>query len=700
MNTRIASFPLLRLIAIAAMAGGAFPAWSQNAFHTENRDGGQPPRNRVTTLETVVVTGVTPVTPFTFVTDPKKPRQPIPASDGTDYLRTIPGFSALRNGGSNGDPVLRGMFGSRLNILTNGSSMPGACPSRMDSPGSYISPANFDELTIIKGPQSVLWGPGASAGTIRFDRKAPGFTEPGILFDGNLTGGSWGRHDEVADLAIGNEKFHARIVGNHSHSQDYEDGNGNRVPSKWNKWNTDIALGMTPDADTLIELSAGTGDGKARYAGRGMDGSKFKRESLGLRFERDNIGTTFRKVEAQVYYNYADHVMDNYSLREFRPGGGMMMPMASNVDRKTRGGRFALTLDLAQDLELVSGFDFQDSRHSQRRGMGMVPYRSQARVEDARFQNAGIFGELTWHASEHDRVVAGARVDHASARDRRQSISGGHGMMAQPNPTAGEKREHHLPSGFLRYEHDLATLPATVYAGIGHVQRFPDYWELFSPTRGPAGSVNAFDGVQPEKTTQLDFGAQYRTDRVDAWFSGYAGMIKDFILFDYGPMGMTSQARNIDATIFGGEMGLSYKPSPAWTLGTTVAYAWGRNRSDGQALPQIPPLEGRLSVNYEQGPWSAGLLWRLVAAQNRYAVNQGNVVSKDFAGSSGFSVLSLNGGYRINKQAQLAFGVDNLFDRTYSEHLNLAGNAGFGYSANTRINEPGRTVWATLSLKY
>ena len=81
--------------------------------------------------------------------------------------------------------------------------------------------------------------------------------------------------------------------------------------------------------------------------------------------------------------------------------------------------------------------------------------------------------------------------------------------------------------------------------GLGHVQRFPDYWELFSPGMGPAGSVNAFDVIKPEKTTQLDVGMQYRGDKVDAWVSGYAGYVRDFILFDYRPggmMGPTSQA--------------------------------------------------------------------------------------------------------------------------------------------------------------
>ena len=62
------------------------------------------------------------------------------------------------------------------------------------------------------------------------------------------------------------------------------------MPSRYDKWNGDIALGWTPDADTLLELTAGKGDGEARSAGRGMDGSQYKRESLGLRFEKSNLG--------------------------------------------------------------------------------------------------------------------------------------------------------------------------------------------------------------------------------------------------------------------------------------------------------------------------------------------------------------------------------------------------------------------------
>ncbi|MDH1147345.1 TonB-dependent copper receptor [Pseudomonas mosselii] len=644
-------------------------------------------------LSPTVITAIAPSSPLTVVTNPKDPRQPVPASDGGDYLKTIPGFSVIRAGGTNGDPVLRGMFGSRLNILTNGGMMLGACPGRMDAPTSYISPETYDRLTVIKGPQSVIWGPGGSAGTILFEREPEKFGELGSRVNGSVLAGSNGRFDKVLDAAAGNQLGYVRFIGNQSHSDDFEDGNGDTVPSRWDKWNGDVSLGWTPDADTLLELTAGKGDGEARSAGRGMDGSQFKRESLGLRFEKSNLGEVLDKVEAQVYYNYADHVMDNYTLRTPSGTGMMGMPMVSNVDRRTMGARIKATWRWA-DVQLISGIDAQTNEHRQRGGMGVNAHKGQPWTKDADFHNYGAFGELTWYATGEDRLVTGARLDRASARDFRKGSA-----------TEGDTRADTLPSGFVRYEHDLAAIPATTYIGLGHTQRFPDYWELFSPKRAPAGSVNAFDGIKPEKTTQLDFGIQYRDERLEAWASGYVGQVRDYILFDYqrNMMGsLTSQAQNVDARIMGGELGAAYKLTENWKADATLAYAWGKNSSDGKALPQMPPLESRLGLTYSRDTWSVGALWRLVAEQNRIAKNQGNVVGKDYDTSSGFGVFSLNCAYKVNNNLKLSAGVDNLFDKAYAEHLNLAGNAGFGYpaSATDPVNEPGRTFWTKVDFSF
>ena len=648
-------------------------------------------------LSPTVVTAVAPSSPLTIVTNPKDPRQPVPASDGGDYLKTIPGFALIRNGGTNGDPVLRGMFGSRLNILTNGGMMLGACPGRMDAPTSYISPETYDQLTVIKGPQTVLWGPGASAGTILFDREPEHFGELGTRVNASVLAGSNGRFDKTIDAAAGGPLGYVRVIGNTAHSDDYKDGNGDTVPSRYDKWNGDIALGWTPDADTLLELTAGKGDGEARSAGRGMDGSQYKRESLGLRFEKSNIGEVLDKVEAQVYYNYADHVMDNYTLRTPSGTGMMAGPMASNVDRRTLGARIKATWRWA-DYQLISGIDAQTNEHRKRMGMGIDTYKDQNWSKDADFHNYGAFGELTWYAAERDRVITGARLDRASAKDFRARI--GSGMMSKPNPTLDKTRADTLPSGFVRYEHDLADSPTTVYAGLGHAQRFPDYWELFSPSSGPAGSVNAFDAIKPEKTTQLDMGLQYKTERLETWASVYAGEIRDYILFDYAKG--SSQAQNVNARVMGGELGAAYQLTARWKADATLAYAWGKNTTDGKALPQMPPLDTRLGLTYSEDDWSAGALWRVVARQDRIDRNAGNVVGKDYDKSAGFGVFSLNGAYRISKNLKVSAGVDNLLDKNYSEHLNMAGNAGYGYPASdpTPINEPGRTLWTKIDVSF
>ena len=107
------------------------------------------------------------------------------------------------------------------------------------------------------------------------------------------------------DTVAGNPFGYARFTANRSEADDYRDGDGKRVPSAWDKWNADMAFGWTPDADTVLEASVGTGDAQARYAGRGMDGSQFERTSYGLRFEKKDFEGLLNELKA-VSYTHLD----------------------------------------------------------------------------------------------------------------------------------------------------------------------------------------------------------------------------------------------------------------------------------------------------------------------------------------------------------------------------------------------------------
>ena len=174
--------------------------------------------------------------------------------------------------------------------------------------------------------------------------------------------GSYGRLDQNIETAMGDETKYARLNANRSVSDSYQDGAGNTVPSDWEKWNADLALGWTPNADTWVELKGGKSDGEAVYAGRSMDGSKFARESLGLHVEKKNISDVIKQVEAQVDYSYNDHVMDNFRLRTpptttmTMHGMSMTVPnkMEMEVTRRTLNARAAMTSEWDK-VSLITG---------------------------------------------------------------------------------------------------------------------------------------------------------------------------------------------------------------------------------------------------------------------------------------------------------------------------------------------------------
>ena len=625
--------------------------------------------------------------------NPKQPIQPVPATDGADYLQSIMGFNAIKNGGTNGDVTFRGMFGSRIKILTDGTENLGACPARMDAPTSYINPESYDRITVIKGPQTVQYANTGSAATVIFDREPENLTanQP-YRGQASVLMGSYGRLDHNVEAAIGDETKYARINANRSVANDYQDGNGDKVHSNWERWNADLSLGWKPTQDSWIELKGGKGDGEAAYAGRTMDGTQFQRESLGLHAEQKNLTDVIKKVEVQVDYSYNDHIMDNYKMRT-----PPMMPMAMEVTRRTLNTRAAITTEW-DNFSVISGVDRQENKHA-----GNMYMRDANPIPpldgDLRFESYGAFSEWTYRLNPNNKLVAGARFDHVKVGSAEND----------------QERTDTNPSGFIRIESTLPEHGFKTYAGIGYVERSPDYWELYSTaTDHGNGStnmmgqssylmVNNLNNLKTEKTAQLDIGFEQQHGAWNTWASAYAGLINDFILVRYNAPNASQMyplANNVDATIAGAEAGVGYQFNEHLQADLSAMYAWGENTTDNKPLPQIAPLEGRLNLRYVQEKYSLGLLWRAVAEQNRISLNDGNIVGYDMGKSKAFSTLAMNATYKYSEALDFSVGIDNLLDKAYSEHLNKSGAALFGYAANEQFNNIGRNYWARVSMKF
>jgi iron complex outermembrane receptor protein len=637
-----------------------------------------------TVFDDVVVTAAPMTTPTTIELDPKVPRQPLPAHDGADFLKSVPGFSIMRKAGTDGEPNFRGMGGSRVNILADDQNIFGGCGQRMDAPTAYIFPEIYDKVTVIKGPQTVLYPGHGSAATVRFEKEQKTYDKPGYDVHASGLVGSFGRHDEVVDANLGNKDYFATFTGSNSKSDNYKDGNGNEVHSKYHRYSASSSVGVTPDNNKRFELSAGRSNGYAAYADRTLDGTKFLRENISGKGQVKNISDVVEKIDFQVSRNTIFHTMSS-AMRSASPSG-------MDVTHETNAARVTADLALRQTTKAKVGFDYSESVHAGNMSLGS------SLTDDSEFKNGSLFAEVTEQLSKNNKLIAGYRGDSWEVADKRSSGA---------STTSGQTRKEFTNSAFARVERALESIPnSTTFIGFGRSERMPDYWELISNKQNSSGA-SALMSTKTEKTNQLDLGLLHKSGPLDLSASAFYNKINDFILVDarsgyaYSTHhGSTPSSRNIDAQTHGVELTSSYALTNVVKFNSSVAYVKGKNETDGLPLAQLAPLEGRLALAYDDKKYSYGALLRLVAPKDEVAVGQGNISGQDVAKSGGFGIFSLNAGYKPNKKTLIAAGVDNVFDKAYAEFISRAGASVAGYTQTTRVNEPGRTAWlkATIAL--
>ena len=627
------------------------------------------------TLDEVIITGYRTASPLTLSTDPQRPRQPIPAADGAGYLKTIPGFSVVRKGGLGGDPMMRGMGGSRMVMDMNGGGMSGGCPNRMDPTSTYAFPETFSRITVNKGPQSVRYG-ASVAGSVIFERETERFEKPGVRGNISVLGASNHRFDELTDVTAGGKEGYARIIQTRNYARDYADGDGRRIHSGYGRHSLTGIVGLTPDPDTLFEVSYDRSRGWAKYAHGMMDGSQFDRDSYAVKFERAHLSPVVEKLTLNFNHNTIDHIMDNYT---FRPGGTRGM----EVKRIQYSIRSVLDLTFSPKDTGAVGIDIGHEEHTFTPAMKGMP-RGRENT-DMTIGNLGIFMEYNHDLTERSRLLSGLRWDRVTSHYHRY-------MTFTPGDTTDN-----AVSGFVRWENTAKNQPLTFYVGLGHAERPADYWEAYHTWRTHGASHPSATRPAKEKNTQLDLGWVYTGEKTNANLSLYYANVNDFILRK--PVGGYG---NVDARLYGFEAEVTRTVSPLWTLGASLAYTRGDDRTNDAPLPQIAPLEANLTAKYSHKKAEANAVWRLVSKQNRYHKGYGSVTGTDYGPTGGFGILSLSLAYRPDENLTFSLGVDNLFNKTYAEFVNYseAPIPALGISAGGHITEPGRTLWFKSNYKF
>jgi iron complex outermembrane receptor protein len=134
-------------------------------------------------------------------------------------------------------------------------------------------------------------------------------------------------------------------------------------------------------------------------------------------------------------------------------------------------------------------------------------------------------------------------------------------------------------------------------------------------------------------------------------------------------------------------------------LSGLFTYTNGKNRTTGDDLYNIMPINGKLALAHRLGGWNGSV--EMVAAKGKHNISDvRNEIKTD-----GYIIANLRTSYDW-KMMRLDFGIENMFDKFYSLPL---GGAYTGQGATMGLNSipwgiavpgMGRTFYTGLTFRY
>ncbi len=618
--------------------------------------------------------------------------------DTGDILKKAPGVSAKRTGLFGLDPVLRGLKEDQLNVLIDGTKIWGACPGRMDPPSSQVAVDNLEAIEIIRGPFSVRHGAGGLGGTINLVTKKPKRYEK-LELHGKLAAG----YDDVAEgkkgslsLYGGDRPYDFFLSISGRDYDDYDSAEDTVDNSDFEDLGYSAKVGLNPAKDHRLELAASGVNGRdIHYPARPMDTEAHDSFLSNLKYSWQ--GDKSPLFTASLYFNTAEHTMNNDDRESAE-----MMEMETESKADTYGGKLESVLNLCKSSSLAIGIDYYQLRRDAdrtREMMGMMTMIMEDKPWDnARIYDWGFYAESKNKLLPQLELVLGARLDLVEA----DSDVPNDMFLALVEEDDLKETETNVSGNIGLVYSPIENLDFKAAAGRG--VRTADANERYSFFFPSSKYFDNFDylgnpDLEPEKSLEFDVGCAAKFDRASIGISLFYNRIEDYIAAEVDPdltpktvsaMGVKRYV-NVDAVLMGFELEGRLKITDSLSLRGDLAYTEGENRDSDTYLPQIPPWEGNLAARYDYERWDiwAEASGRFVAEQDKIDPAFGETETP------GFSTFDIALGATPIDHLSLTVGIENVFDKKYSEHLN-----GIDASTGEGLLEPGRNLFAKATWEF
>jgi iron complex outermembrane receptor protein len=602
----------------------------------------------------------------------------------TEILTKVPGVDMISKGSGVSKPVIRGLSMNDILVLNNGVRFENYQYSSHHPLG--IDEFGIDNVEIIKGPASLLYGSDAIGGVINFIKEKPA-PIGSIIGDYNLHlySNTLGMTNNFGIKGASGKFFGGLRIGQKTNS-DFLQGGGVFVPnSRFNEKSMKANAGFTDKVGTF----------KLFY--------DFNNQKLGLVEDEAIEAITKRGRENKIWFQELNtHLISSQNklyLGQFKLD---INSAYQNTELVHFGdvGVYELQMELAtltydvklhlsskENSEYIIGFQGYNQTNTN------LNNRETKLLPDATTNNYSVFGLLQYTFFKKLKLQTGIRYDNKSIYTR--AIGSATDSMTYRAPL---DKSFGSFSGSLGATYHLSE-KLLFRTNFASAYRTPNLAELTSNGQHELRYEIGDQNLVPENAYETDLSLHYHVDNITFDIAGYYNIVNNYIYIS--PTGDTTalgidifKYKQSNSTLFGGEAGLHVHPkSLKWLhLETTYSSVVGKQQN-GDYLPFVPAHKLRFELRSEKEQ----LLFfnkAYVSVNSLTAFDQNNA-APDETTTAGYTLIdvSIGGNIQIKDQfISLSISANNLFDKKYIDHLSTL--------KEVNLYNPGRNISFNMKIPF
>lgn len=610
--------------------------------------------------------------------------QSLKSSDFMEIVSKVPGVDMISKGPGVSKPVIRGLSMDNILVLNNGVRFENYQYSSHHPLG--IEEYGIEDVEIIKGPSSLLYGSDAIGGVINFIREKPA---PVGYISGDyhlqLFSNTMGMTNNFG-IKGSSEKLFAGIRIGQKTNADFLQGGGLFVPnSRFNEKTIRMNAGFTGKSGVCKifydysnhKLGLVEEEAVSEIINRGRKNEIFYQEfNTRLLSSQNNLYLGKYKLDVNAAFQ-------NTELIHFAEKDEYEIQM--KLSTLTYEAKLFFPSD--EKSKYIIGFQGLNQKNTN------LNNRETILLPDAFISSFSFFGLIQKSIFNNLSVQSGIRYDVKNMTSQSVGIPNDTMVFREALDKTFSSLNGSVGVVYTLSHHFL------IRANISSAYRTPNLAELTSKGEHELRFEIGDNSLKPEKAVESDISFHYHLENLTFDLAGFYNSVNNFIFIT--PTGDTTASgisiyryKQANSFIYGGETGLHFHPNSfRWLhFETTFSYLVGKQKN-GDFLPFIPAnqLNMELSIEKEE----IFFLEKVFASVSAHIAFEQNHPANDESATSGYSLFDLatGGTFRVGNQEVIwNAGVSNLLDTPYISHLSIL--------KETDFLDPGRNIYFSIKLPF